>query len=563
FPIRSDSLPFVKSTPDHHIVHSGGTQQSIEKLKDYLRTESELSSGVPKLQDAQVTPIRRKPSTFSLNVLEEQEMYAHRRNQQPSGGSASNYMLYCNPLLQLADGSVHRGQVLPTFTESTDSLSDETFASQLDGSPPLSRKNSSEHTSNDKMTDPGSPKARSTYSKRAVSHSSVNDTNDIIALYSCKCDSTTSICVSQPDEGSLEPKQKDARHHKKDIMPYRDRYPDKVDLVAIQKLSDKHLFDAASVPLPETPTTMNCARATEPTSQQRSTRKAIDSALSIGQRERTNLDPSTSTTPNLYNLDGMCRLPHSLGTESDLKSANRNEGNRQQDPDKDTAHDRVVKDLLREAEAKHQQEIETLKQEFQRQLSKQSRESQAQIEKYKDEVNELTTERDEMQFMLEEYIATSGRLIEQKESETDVLTHELGKAALERQRLQKSLEECESRADALSSERKEAQERIESLVAENIRLEGLSNDLRNDVLVAEERNELIKKHAQETLDKANAEVSKVHGLLTQAKNDVTSLQTQTSKVNARAKSLQIQLNSTRQQNKDLLDLCERLENSLV
>ncbi|KAJ1787023.1 hypothetical protein LPJ59_005810, partial [Coemansia sp. RSA 2399] len=220
FPIRSDSLPFVKSAPDHHIVHSGGTQQSIEKLKDYLRTESELSSGVPNLQDGQVTPLRRKPSTFSLNLLEDQEIYAHRRNQQPNGGSASNYMLYCNSLLQLADGSVHRGHVLPTFTESTDSLSDETFASQLDGSQPLSRKHSGERTSNDKMIDIEFRKARSTNNKRATSSSSVNDTNDIIALYSCKCDSTTSICISKSDEGSLEPKQKDTHHHKKDTMPH-------------------------------------------------------------------------------------------------------------------------------------------------------------------------------------------------------------------------------------------------------------------------------------------------------------------------------------------------------
>ncbi|KAJ2214029.1 hypothetical protein EV179_003385 [Coemansia sp. RSA 487] len=367
FPIRSDSLPFVKSTPNHHIVHSDGTQQSIEKLKDYLRTESELSSGIPNTQDGQVTPIRRKPSTFSLNVLEDQVAHGHRGTQQLNGGPANNYMLYCNSLLQLADGSVHMSHVLPAFTESTDSLSDETYASQLDGPSLLNRKYS----------------------------------------------------------------------------------------------------------------------------------------------------------------------------------------------------DRFVKDLLREAEAKHQREIETLKQELHSQLSKQSQEAQTQIDRHKTEVNELTAERDEMQFMLEEYIATSGRLIEQKESETDVLTRELGKTTLERQRLQKSLEESESRADALSSERKEAQERIESLVAENVRLEALSNDLRNDVLVAEERNELIKKHAQVTLDKANAEITKMHDLLAQTKHDVTSLQTQTSKVDARAKSLQIQLNSTRQQNKDLLDLCERLESSLV
>ncbi|KAJ2556822.1 hypothetical protein EV175_001746 [Coemansia sp. RSA 1933] len=478
--------------------------------------------------------------------------HSRTASSSASPSASSIWKFPIRSLLQLADGKIHNCQMLPAFTESTDSLSDENFTGQLDGSPQLSnRKYSDERTLKNKMKEYeslGEHSARTNVARQ----SSINDTNDIIALYSCKCGSSASICRSQLDDGPVEPKRES-------LQLDHSNSPFKMDLVAIQKLSDKHLFDVASVPLPETPSTINSTRITQSTNEASS----FGSALPGGQRERTSSDPATATLQSPYHLDGTRRQSHSTSAASDSRHAFYSDNSRQQNQDLGPEQGRHVDDLLREAEARHQKDIEALKQGFQRQLSKQSQESQAHIERYKAKVSELTTERDEMQFMLEEYIATSGRLIEQKESEADVLTRELGKATLERQQVQAKLDECESRADALSSERKEAYERVESLVAENVRLEDLSNDLRNDVLVAEERNGLIKKHAQATLDKANAEITKLHGLLTQTKSDVSSLQTQTSKVDARAKSLQIQLNSTKQQNKDLLELCERLESSLV
>ncbi|KAJ2671499.1 hypothetical protein GGH99_006168 [Coemansia sp. RSA 1285] len=493
FPLRSDSLPFIRSAPDHHIVHNGGTQQDIEKLKNYLRTESELSSGISNTHDHKATPLRRKPSTFSLDVLDTHTALGCQSNPHLTGSSTSTYMLYCNSLMHLPDGKGHSNHALSSFTESTDSSSEETCIFQLDESSPFSRKGSRECDS-------------------SSGHSSEARAGGSELLDTC---STLNRMARL-----------------------------KLDLEAIRKLSDKHLFDAASVPLPETPSSV----------------RILTSVGSISQQKVLDVDHSHTL---LGSLDGTNESSQRNDPATGSKDVVRGESKFSQDQNMESAQDYLLKSLLREAEAKHQKEIEVLKQDFERQLLKQSQESQLQIEKYKTEINELTTDRDETQFMLEDYIATSGTLIAQKEAESDALTLELGKVTFERQRLQKNLDECESRSDALSSERKEAQERIELLVAENLRLEGLSNDLRNDVLVAEERNELIKKHAQKTLDMANSEITKLQKLLTQTKHDVTSLQTQTGKVDARAKSLQIQLNSTKQQNRELLELCERLENSLV
>ncbi|KAJ1736724.1 hypothetical protein LPJ72_001140 [Coemansia sp. Benny D160-2] len=578
FPLRSDSLPFIRSAPDHHIVHNGGTQQDIEKLKNYLRTESELSSGISNTHDHKATPLRRKPSTFSLDVLDTHTALGCQSNPHLTGSSTSTYMLYCNSLMHLPDGKGHSNHALSSFTESTDSSSEETCTCQLDESSPFSRKGSREcdsssgHSSEARASGSELLDTCSTLSRMARL-SSASVTNDIIALYSCKCSSASCVCtlqsekrLSRPEDDGQEPNQSgldsskasnknssrvqsgsngpyDCKH-KKDMSPQRNRSPSKLDLEAIRKLSDKHLFDAASVPLPETPSSVRILASVDSVSQQ----KVLDA------------DHSHAL---LGSLDGTSEPPQRNGPTTGSKDVGCGESKFSQDQSMESAQDYLLKSLLREAEAKHQKEIEVLKQDFERQLLKQSQASQLQIEKYKTEINELTTDRDETQFMLEDYIATSGTLIAQKEAESDALTLELGKVTFERQRLQKNLDECESRSDALSSERKEAQERIELLVAENLRLEGLSNDLRNDVLVAEERNELIKKHAQKTLDMANSEITKLQKLLAQTKHDVTSLQTQTGKVDARAKSLQIQLNSTKQQNRELLELCERLENSLV
>ncbi|KAI8320245.1 hypothetical protein GQ54DRAFT_312824 [Martensiomyces pterosporus] len=214
--------------------------------------------------------------------------------------------------------------------------------------------------------------------------------------------------------------------------------------------------------------------------------------------------------------------------------------------------EQALNDALAADRARHQEEI-----------SRRDEETRIQAAELSREIDNAIAERDELRTMLDEYVAMSTKLLEQKESESNGLSRELGKLTLDRQRLQEKVDECVARAEALNGEKDEAQKRIEALMTENMRLEELSNNLRNDVMVAEERSTKIREYAEDTLSKANAEIGNLHEQVTSSRQEAAALKGQATKADARARSLQIQLDSTKRQNEELLALCERLESSIM
>ncbi|KAJ1656105.1 hypothetical protein GGF38_004641, partial [Coemansia sp. RSA 25] len=197
-----------------------------------------------------------------------------------------------------------------------------------------------------------------------------------------------------------------------------------------------------------------------------------------------------------------------------------------------------------------------------REIGQQTLAVQAELDELRGGFATMQAERDDVQAMLEEYVATSTRLIEQKDEESSGLSRELGRLTLDRHRLQEQLGASSKRANALSAESSESRVKTESLSAENARLEKLAASLRADVLVAEERSAKIKSHAEDMLSKANAEIARLMDLVALAQKDLTAARSRATKADARSKSLQIQLGSTKQQNEELLSLCERLEGSI-
>ncbi|KAJ1726602.1 hypothetical protein LPJ61_005076, partial [Coemansia biformis] len=232
--------------------------------------------------------------------------------------------------------------------------------------------------------------------------------------------------------------------------------------------------------------------------------------------------------------------------------------------------------VLKEAEELFQAHIEQREHEFARRLEEQQQEQQQELahrdEERRAEAAEFTreidsaiseradivAERDDLRTMLDDYVATSTRLLDEKEAEGAGLTRELGKLTLERQRLQEQLDDALARAEALATDRGEALARSDALSAETARLEQLAAALRNDVLVAEERSTKIKGHAENTLAKANDEITSAHEQLAASREETATLKSQAIKADAKARSLQIQLDSMKRQNEELLKLCEGL-----
>ncbi|KAI8321818.1 hypothetical protein GQ54DRAFT_339691 [Martensiomyces pterosporus] len=238
------------------------------------------------------------------------------------------------------------------------------------------------------------------------------------------------------------------------------------------------------------------------------------------------------------------------------------------------AHEQQASSALEEAEEEFKRQLAERERELaaklaaeqqrhQQDVSKHDEETLAQVSELGRESSKARAERDELRTMLDEYMAASTSLLEQKEEESNGLSRELGRLTLERQRLQEKLDEAKAHADSLVKERSEVQERLDLLAAENARLEELNSNLRSDILVAEERNTKIREHAENTLAKANAQVGSLHKQLAEAQKEAAALKSQATKADARARSLQIQLDSTKRQNEELLALCERLESSIM
>ncbi|KAJ2156275.1 hypothetical protein GGF46_005297 [Coemansia sp. RSA 552] len=209
----------------------------------------------------------------------------------------------------------------------------------------------------------------------------------------------------------------------------------------------------------------------------------------------------------------------------------------------------------------HEEELRQAQQRHSEELAQRAEESRRQAEEFGCEIDnalgeraQLIAARDEASALLDDYVATSSKMIEEKEAENMGLTRELGKLTLDRQRLQEELEEALTQAEALGSERDEAQTRAEALSAESTRLEQTASALRNDVLIAEERSAKIKEHAEGTLGRANAEIGSLHDQLVASRQETADLKAQATKADARARSLQIQLDTMKRQNQELLAL---------
>ncbi|KAJ1990809.1 hypothetical protein GGI04_005988, partial [Coemansia thaxteri] len=130
-------------------------------------------------------------------------------------------------------------------------------------------------------------------------------------------------------------------------------------------------------------------------------------------------------------------------------------------------------------------------------------------------------------------------------------------------RMQEQLDESAKCVSALEAESAESLERANSLAAANAIFEHTAAGLRSDVLVAEERSTKIKAHAEDMLAKANAEIARLQNVAFAAQQDAAAACDRAVKADALAKSLQIQLNSAKRQNKEFLSLCKRFESSIA
>lgn len=223
--------------------------------------------------------------------------------------------------------------------------------------------------------------------------------------------------------------------------------------------------------------------------------------------------------------------------------------------------DKEMADKLAEMEAS----IQKLKETHGEEIRRRDEDTRIQETELTREISNLTedkktvmAERDELRSMLDEYLTTSTKLLEEKEGESLGLSKELTKLTLERQKLQEQVEGLQQTAETLGAQVTASQKLTEELTGEKGRLEGLVENLRNDVVVAEERTQKIKQYAEETLAKANEEISGTHEQLSRAQQELVGLRTQAAKADAKARSLQIQLDSTKRQNQELLELCEGL-----
>ncbi|KAJ2547718.1 hypothetical protein EV175_005103 [Coemansia sp. RSA 1933] len=396
--------------------------------------------------------------------------------------------------------------------------------------------------------------------------------------------------------------------------------PEQPELQTAKILSDPDLMYAAAVPLPGTPaqgdqlkTPIKSAKSKEaadfmiPTdwlmdpspSGRRLKQHNAESPLkrfSSAEGENTeNLIPVTPANQRL--LDGLeiqwmtpSRVPKFSDTEMDaLRNEYEEKMSRQNElrekllemlKDEYSANMRKQQDAaeqtLKEAEEMFQKMVEHKEREFAERLGEEQKKHSEEVARRDEETriqaaellrelenaiserDDQSSQKDEIRAMLNDYVATSSRLIEDKENEGLGLTRELGKLTLERQRLQEQIDGANALIDTLTSERTDAHMRAESLSAESSRLEDLTKALRNDVFVAEERSTKIKEYAEDTLAKANGEITSLQERVSAVQQENGMLKTQLTKAEARAKSLQIQLDSAKRQNEELLVLCNNM-----
>ncbi|KAJ2840621.1 hypothetical protein FBU31_000266 [Coemansia sp. 'formosensis'] len=524
-------------------------QEGIDKLKDYLRTESAINTSTTSLgmSSEPSTPKRSSagrpahPGTFSAEQL-------GRHDERLSGSSVHSWYHSSAALL---------GERF--FA----GMGRESSPAHLIASPPLSRQPSGEHG-----------QARRFGPDEVVAAAAAGmDASAIIALYAGNIDleiGSSSQTVNIRSVGGRRTPDSDRSGSSEDSCSASSRAladmggsymddahvaqllgylpADAAELDVIAQLAGAKNLNATSVPLPETPTT----RASEfvglaANQNANQARSAVFTAAEMEEVRREYQDKANMQSEVREKLVQTLRdeFAESAKTQQ-LKAAQTLCSLKQEHRQLVAAHEQEFARQLAAEQQRHAREIEH-----------QALSVQAEMKELRDGFASMQAERDDVQAMLEEYVATSSRLIEQKDEESGGLSRELGRLTLDRNRLQEQLSESVKRVDTLAAECSESRVQAGSLAEENAKLEKLVASLRADVLVAEERSAKIKAHAEDMLSKANAEISRLLGVASLAQQDVAAARTRATKADTRSKSLQIQLDSTKRQNEELLSLCER------
>ncbi|KAJ2407616.1 hypothetical protein GGI10_004974 [Coemansia sp. RSA 2530] len=560
--------------------------EGIDKLKDYLRTESAINTSTAALgmSSEPSTPKRSSacraahPGTFSTGQLD-------RRSEQLAGSSESVHSWYHSSATLLGERFFA-------------GMGREPSPATLIASPPLSRQPSGEHGNRGEsaLGRSGSEdslclatqlppvqlgKARKFGPDEVMAAAAAGmDASAIIALYADDIDLGIGIGNSNhaanvrsaggrrtPDSACSGSSEDSCGNSSKTIADMGGSYmddahvaqllgylpADDIELDAITQLAGANDLDAASIPLPETPTTRSYEHSgPAPERHANPTKPTVFTAAEMEEVRREYRDKASLQNEVREKLVQTLRDEFSESAKSQqLKATQTLHSLRQEHRQQMAAQEKEFQRRMAAEQQRHAHGIE-----------QQALAVKAELEELRGGFASMQAERDDVQAMLEEYVATSTRLIEQKDEESSGLSRELGRLTLDRHRMQEQLSESGMLADALTAERNESRERAETLAAENARLEKLAARARADVLVAEERSAKIKAHAEEMLSKANAEISRLMDAAALAQKDVVAARTRATKADTRSKSLQIQLDSTKRQNEELLSLCERLEGSI-
>ncbi|KAJ2822441.1 hypothetical protein GGI24_003943, partial [Coemansia furcata] len=517
-------------------------QEGIDKLKDYLRTESAINTSTTSLgmSSEPSTPKRSSagrpahPGTFSAEQL-------GRHDERLSGSSVHSWYHSSAALL---------GERF--FA----GMGRESSPANLIASPPLSRQPSGEHCSRDisafgkprsddtlcSATHPlpaqlGHGQARRFGPDEVVAAAAAGmDASAIIALYADNIDldiGNSSQTVNIRSVGGRRTPDSDRSGSSQDSCSASSRAladmggsymddahvaqllgylpPDAAELDAIAQLAGAQNLDATSVPLPETPTT----RASEfvglaANQNANQARPAVFTAAEMEEVRREYQDKANMQSEVREKLVQTLRdeFAESAKTQQ-LKAAQTLCSLKQEH-----------RQLLAAQQQESARQLAAEQQRHAREVEHQALSVQAEMKELRDGFASMQAERDDVQAMLEEYVATSSRLIEQKDEESGGLSRELGRLTLDRNRLQEQLSESGNRVDTLTAECSESRVQAGSLAEENARLESLVASLRADVLVAEERSAKIKAHAEDMLSKANAEISRLMGVAALAQQDV-------------------------------------------
>ncbi|KAJ2079017.1 hypothetical protein H4R24_004081 [Coemansia sp. RSA 988] len=566
FPLRGDSLKSPKHR-DPHIVHSS-IQSGLDQLNDYLHKEIRISTGAGLVQSVPVTPERTSSASYTTVACRSQLSIKIDRGIDDSpwnvcGGHARDYLRHTSERLQIKP---HDMLHLPE-------TSDPAYASPAYDRHCCVTDAAQEHSLE---REEGEGAKREESLPRSIvggvrergattrSISSSNSADAIIALYSGNNNSSSNASkhrgVPKGDASRGVVGTSPSPHRRTSDSVYgssntssgsntdidsNSEYPEnnKSQLINITELCDTiksgqqkerssltstldaELLNAVSELLPETPKTLSAGSSTEcsPRCARKSTEILSDST--------------------------QLRL-ESLGSDHDAE------------------HNKQTSRLLLEVEKRFESRLVEVERQFRIELEgerhkhvqdlAQRDKAIADMTQQVSQTLQIQTERDEYRTLLEECMTTAEELARQHEFEKDGLARELGGLTLERQRREEELSALRARLERLQDEHKGAQDQINELRFENTRLDRLNNTLRSDVEIAEQRNARIKEHAQETLDQANAEITSLHDAAGVAKNKLAEMGIRITKSEARAKSLQIQLTSTKQQNTELLALCEGL-----